>query len=141
MNKIIICRTKQTPNETIGEQSRVEDDNGATIFAFISLERAWKDNAQGESCIPAGRYFYKKCLGTDKIPYEHLVLDEVPGHSGICVHALNEYFQSKGCIGVGKKLFDINKDGEPDITYSRETLSELLSHIPEEGIIIVVEKF
>lgn len=30
----------------------------------------------------------------------------VPGHTGIRVHALNEAYQSDGCVGIGNKQYD-----------------------------------
>lgn len=141
MNKLIICRTSQTDVQTIGEESRVEDEKGATIFSFVSLELPCRDNEPQVSCIPAGRYFFKKCLGTDKIPYEHLRIEEVTGRSGIAVHRANYVTQLRGCIAVGRTLADINGDGLEDVSSSEKTLDALLLHLPEEGIMDIIEKF
>lgn len=141
MNKLIIERTKEDNTETIGEKSRVEDDNGANLFSFISLERPWKNNEHKISRIVPGRYFYKKILATNHIPYEHLLLDNVTGRDGICVHRLNLFSESLGCIGVGSELKDINNDGEDDILHSKDTLTKILSLLPEQGIIDIIDNF
>lgn len=141
MNKIEIIRTFKDGSETLGADSRVVGDNSETIFSFVTMERAWKNNEHGDSCIPAGRYLYKKCLATNEIPYEHLILQNVTGRDGICVHRGNYFFNSKGCILVGKSFADINKDGEKDITSSTETLDKILALVPDEGIIDVIERF
>ena len=141
MNRIEIIRTFQDDKETIGNNSRIAGDKGETIFSFISIERADKNNEHGDSCIPAGRYFWSRCLATNNIPYEHLFLNNVPGRDGICVHAGNYFFDSKGCILVGVSLADINRDGENDIIASKQTLKTILSLLPEEGIIDIIENF
>ena len=54
MNKIQIIRTQQDSKQTIGAQSRIVDDNGGTVFGFVSMERAWVNNQRMISCIPVG---------------------------------------------------------------------------------------
>lgn len=140
MNKFIFTRTFENDKETIG-QGGVVDDKGANIYPFVTLELADKNNKRSESRIPSGRYFYKKVLATHNIPYEHLMIQSVVGRDGICVHAGNYFFNSKGCILVGDKISDINGDGEQDITASKMTLSNILFLLPDEGIIDISEKF
>ena len=141
MNKIEVIRTFHDSKETLGADSRITGDNGETVFSFVTMELPDKHNERRESCIPAGRYFYKKVLASNAIPYEHLLLQNVSVRDGICVHRGNYFFNSKGCILVGKTFADINKDGEQDITSSKDTLDRILLLIPDEGIIDISEKF
>lgn len=140
MNKFAFTRTFQDDKETRGMGSIV-GDNGATLFQFVTIERAWKDNQHGISCIPAGRYNYIKCLGSNKIPYPHLCVNNVTGRDGICVHRMNFFTDSEGCIGVGKSFADLNNDGELDVQQSTPALDAILNLLPEEGIIDISENF
>ena len=138
MNRLTIIRDFQDDKETRG-MGYVIDDNGATLFQFVTIERAWKDNEHGISCIPAGRYTYIKSIGSNHIPYPHLCIQNVSGRDGICVHRMNYYTDSEGCIGVGKQFADINNDGELDIIQSTSTLGVILNFLPEEGIMNISE--
>ena len=66
-----------------------------------TLELPWRDNRNGESCIPPGRYpvriFYSPRFGRDTI----LILD-VPNRAGIRIHGANRADQLRGCIAVAK---------------------------------------
>lgn len=112
---------------------------GSVQFACDTLERTYKDNQRKVSCIPSGTFFYKKVLSSPAIPYPHLLILNVPGRDGICVHSGNLYTHSLGCILVGIGYSDINKDGQVDILRSKETLKKLLAFLPEEGTIKITE--
>ena len=70
-------------------------------------------------------------VGIYKLVYEwsprfKKMLWEVKGtgkRSEIKFHAMNYLKQSDGCIGLGNKRVDINKDGILDITSSRKTMA------------------
>lgn len=140
MNRLAIIRTKQDERETLGD-SRVANEKDETIFSFKSMERPWKNNEHEISCIPAGRYRYIKILASNHIPYEHLLLRDVESREYICVHRMNFFTDSKGCIGVGERFLDLNHDGELDVTNSKATLDKILELLPQEGFVDIIENF
>lgn len=131
-----------TPNYTIGEWY---DDNG--IMICKTLELPWLDNKRDDprtpeneaSCIPEGVYTVTKekpippddPQGRRYRPYGHFRLHNVPGRSGILVHRITFVKDLKGCIGVGSKFSDINKDGVPDMLESSKTLESMYKSFPE----------
>jgi Family of unknown function (DUF5675) len=139
MNKLSFSRQSDDGIETIGNFFVTDSDSGATLLKGFTLELPYKDNQHRISCIPPGTYNYSKCLGSDHIPYEHLIL-EVQNRDGICVHAGNYHNDSLGCILVGKNEFKAT-DGSEAISNSRDTLTEILAIIPESGTINISENF
>jgi hypothetical protein len=66
-------------------------------FICFTIELPWKDNLRNISCIPEGRYR----LGKRFTPNRgwHLLVNEVPGRSGILFHAANNALKElRGCI-------------------------------------------
>jgi hypothetical protein len=106
---------------------------------FFSIELAWRDNKRGVSCIPIGIYSWRKRARTNNIPYEHVLIEGVPGRSGICIHAANyaagAKVQLKGCIAVGSGYLDLDGDGIDDIINSKATFNKLMAMLPQNGII------
>lgn len=129
---IHVIRDKDTGTEIMGHLI-VDDVN----FGCYTIERPWKDNERGISAIPKGTYNWVKVGATQKIPYEHISILNVPGRSGICIHAANYYFQIEGCIAVGSDLVDINKDGHLDAVNSRNTFTKLMGVLPDSGTILI----
>lgn len=94
--EVTLLRTRYESDKTIGYIRQ-----GARTY--ISLERPWKNNAQGVSCIPCGRYLvtwtmsprFKRCT------YE---VQKVPHRSGIRIHPANYASQLEGCIALGISL-------------------------------------
>ena len=66
---------------------------------FRTLERPWKDNAKGLSCIPEGRYLVKREV-TPKHGLTWQVCD-VPGRDMILIHPGNTEKDVEGCILLG----------------------------------------
>ncbi len=87
--------------------------------------------------IPVGKYNWIKSGATKNIPYCHILLIDVPNRSGIAIHILNYYYQSRGCIGVGKTILDINNDGNLDILQSKNTHIELMGVTGNKGVLII----
>lgn len=76
-------------------------------FAFcVTLERQWKNNAKGISCIPEGQYFCRRHRSVN-YPDTFEVCD-VPGRSGILFHAGNHQHDSMGCILLGASFVKLN---------------------------------
>lgn len=118
MNTVTITRSKSTKKETTGTLSTTV---GSTKFSCKTLELPWLDNKQNISCIPVGTYTVKWTLSPRMMKYTYEV-QKVPNRSGIRIHVGNYYRDFLGCIGLGATFADINKDGEIDITSSRNTI-------------------
>lgn len=60
----------------------------APNFACLTLELPWRENANGLSCIPAGRYLARWTRSPRLRKYTYEITD-VPGRAGIRLHAGN----------------------------------------------------
>lgn len=98
-------------------------------YAWHTLELAWNNNEKEKSCIPAGTYkVYRRF--TAKYGF-HFILQGVKDRSFILIHSGNRYTHTLGCILVGQKLADIDKDGYTDVIQSKEAMDEMLKVLPE----------
>ena len=87
---------------------RTSDDGFCTLGrlvlpnseSFATLERPWKENARGLSCIPAGEYAMQYTL-SNRFKKRLYILLNVPGRDGIRVHAANWPSELEGCIALG----------------------------------------
>lgn len=90
----------------------------------VTLERPWRDNRRGESCIPAGDYLCTR-VNSPKFGMTWMVRD-VPGRSEILFHAGNIFHDSHGCILVAER-FVVWQDGSAAISDSRVGMAEFLA--------------
>lgn len=93
-------------------------------FDCAMLELPWKDNARKVSCIPAGIYPVAFTMSPRFGVWLWEIL-QVPGRSGVRIHAANYVRQLEGCLAPGDMHIDLNKDGIPDVRNSRITLEKL----------------
>lgn len=98
--------------------------NGALFyqrkFICFMIELPWKENAQNISCIPDGRYELELWF-TSRFKH-HLVVKNVPGRSGILVHAANNAAKElRGCLAPVTHLTGIGTG-----ILSRKALDKLL---------------
>ena len=101
------------------------NDDGEKVFESYSMELPWKNNKSFISCIPEGSY---KCEITSSPIYGFVFeVTGVESRSHVLIHPLNYVIQSEACIGLGKKLVDLNNDNLNDITSSKKTVQELQS--------------
>jgi hypothetical protein len=75
--------------------------NGSLLLNGVGLchtiELPWKDNKQGKSCIPEGRYELVKRY-SPKFKW-HLLVVEVPNRDLILIHPYNDALkEARGCI-------------------------------------------
>lgn len=90
----------------------------------VTLERPWRDNRRGESCIPPGAY---TCIRVQSPKFGPTwMVKDVPGRSGILFHAGNVFADSHGCILVAER-FIVWQDGGCAIADSRVGIAELMS--------------
>lgn len=87
---------------------------------FSTLEPPWRDNAAKVSCIPVGRYTAEAVIAP-RYGRTYLVKD-VPGRSGIILHAGNLRRDTKGCPLLGTGWGRI--DGEPAVLNSKLAMEE-----------------
>lgn len=115
----ILFRIKDTGKETLGMLFVFNPD--LTFWSCYTLERPWLQNQIGISCIPKGVY---KCKMTHSPKFQKMTyqLMSVPNRSAIRIHSGNYNSDIEGCILLGNKLQDINKDGQLDVVNSTATI-------------------
>ena len=128
MISILVTRNELSEIQTIGRLDVVNGD--VELFSCMTLELAWNNNLRQISCIPYGEYSCEKKEATAAIPYQHVTVLNVRDRSGIAIHKANYASQLRGCIAVGDKHVDINKDGNLDVTNSSNTFKKLMDILP-----------
>ena len=126
MKRAVLIRLKQNKKQTLG---RLFIFDGLDIeFECCTLELPDKQNQRNISCIPTGTYDVNP--RTSERHKKHFIVEDVDNRDYILIHPANYYTQLRGCIAVGYKFYDINKDGECDVTHSRRTMKHLLEAAP-----------
>lgn len=120
MKTIIVNRDWQDTNQTLGV-CYVKDESGTIIFKSECIERGWRNNQSRVSCIPEGEYPVK-LEHSNRFRKELYEIYEVPNRSECKFHSSNFARQLNGCIALGNKRLDIDKDGYKDVTSSRDTM-------------------
>ena len=134
MKKAVLIRLEENKKQTLGRLFVF--DGLDIIFECCTLELAWRENKRNVSCIPIGNY---KVNPRNSEKYgDHFLVENVMMRDYILIHEANYYTDLKGCIGVGSNFYDINKDGETDITSSRNTKAKLLGKAPEGFELIIL---
>ena len=128
MISVLVTRNELSEIQTIGRLDVVNGD--VELFSCMTLELAWNNNLRQISCIPYGEYNCEKKEATAAIPYQHITVLNVRDRSGIAIHKANYASQLRGCIAVGDKHVDINKDGNLDVTNSSNTFKKLMDILP-----------
>ncbi len=125
MKTVIITRFKVTEDYSLGK-CYIKNEDGIIHYVGVTLERGWRNNQQGISCMPVGEYD----LRYEYSPHFRRNLWEVygvPNRSEIKFHVANYWRQLNGCVALGVKHVDIDGDGDPDVTSSRNTLKKFHS--------------
>lgn len=126
------------PTETLG--SIYVDD----VLAVKSMELPDKGNAHNISCIPESPpgkpYKVVKEAYTEKHPYPHFRILNVPNRDDILMHKISYVKDLKGCVGVGGAFKDLNKDGVPDMIDSSLALNKLYAMMPDEFEMTITKK-
>ena len=117
---IKIRRDTQDKNQTLGN-CVVYDECNNPIFSALSLERGWRNNEQGVSCIPDGTYEVELEY-SNRFNKELWEIKGVENRSECKFHSANYWFQLNGCIALGNRLADINNDGYRDVLASKNTM-------------------
>lgn len=122
------------PTETLG--SLYKDD----VVLCKTLELPWLNNQNNISCIPEATYICIREAFTEKHPYPHFRILDVPGRRGILIHRITYVKDLRGCVGVGQAFADLNKDGVPDIIRSTIALQELYDSSPDVFDLTIMKK-
>ncbi len=127
---VLLARLYETKDGTFGALSI----NG--IKVCVTVERPWKNNDNGVSCIPAGTYKFTRF----KSPHngDCFLLQGVPNRDMIEIHAANVASQLKGCIAPGKSFAVFPEfEGAQGVTSSKLTLLTLFDLLPNGGDITI----
>lgn len=134
MKRAVLIRLNENKKQTLG---RLFVFDGLDVdFECCTLELPYKANTRNVSCIPTGEY--NVLPRTSKKFGDHYEIKDVQLRKFILIHPANYYTQLRGCIAVGHDFYDINGDGEHDLTYSRRTIKRLLAVAPEGLELIII---
>lgn len=111
-------------------------DGRTILLEFATLEPAWVENERNVSCIPPGRYTLRKRLS--KRFGTHLHVEDVDVREWILVHRGNFRKDTRGCVLVGMRHLDLNRDGKLDVSASKDAMSRLLYALPVESTLDIV---
>ena len=120
MKEVIIHRYRVEHNYSLGH-CYIQHKDGIVEYVGVTLERGWRNNQNSISCVPEGTYTLK----LEWSPRFRKMLWElygVPNRSECKFHAANYWRQLNGCISLGNKHKDIDGDGDPDVTSSRNAM-------------------
>lgn len=106
------------------------------VFECVTLELPYEDNLTDISCVNKG--VYEVTHRYSEKYKNHLILNDVPNRRYILIHYGNYNTDTEGCVLVGSRFTQINKDSLLDITSSRRTLSELLEATNGKGFKLTI---
>ena len=124
--RIIVCKTLELP------------DRGNVSSADSSIA----------SCVMEGLYKLKKQPPKAGRDYGYFRFEYVPGRrvdpvtkmSHILVHRITYVKDLLGCVGVGGRFHDWNKDGVPDMADSSKKLQWMYENLPNEFLLEIKKK-
>lgn len=135
MKTVYLLRRQALKDRTLGRM--IVFDGVFSRLDLATLELPWKNNAQGVSCIPAGRY--RLVPRSTQKRGDHLLVEGVPGREWILIHRGNFPSEIRGCILIGTDHVDIDGDAIPDVSGSRVAMTQLVQLISEPAELIVVD--
>jgi len=129
MRTVVLVRYAYMPDRTLGH-CYIDERR------WWTLERPWLLNRRNKSCIPEGRYL---AIFTDTPKHgPSLLLQAVPGRTGILFHAGNTPADTQGCILLGND--SAMSDAGPIVINSRAAIDAFNSYFKpgDEAIVHVV---
>ena len=102
---------------------------------LFSLERPWKNNSRNVSSIPYGNF---RCDYTYSPRFKRklYLLRDVPGRSGIRIHAANWSYELMGCIALGMQIGVL--EGEVGLLRSAPAIEKLVRFMNEDSFLLEV---
>jgi len=119
-----------------------------------TLELPWLDNARKISCIKEGTYTVTwsppvladnpdtpqdESGGRARRVYEHYIVHNVPGRSGILVHRGSNPTHSQGCLLVASRFKDENS-AAPTLEDSANKLAWMTANMPKKFRLLIEQK-
>ena len=105
--------------------------------ACVTCELPSLDNAPDISCIPPGTYHCVRHI-SPKFPLGNTwEVTNVPGRSGILIHAANDIADLEGCIAVGDSFGEVA--GNPAVLNSVSTLAMLNQKLGDEFDLTILQ--
>jgi len=138
MKTIIIHRDEQDTKQTLGT-CYIKDENGCIIFKSEVIERGWLNNQKRISCIPQGTYPVRLEY-SNRFRKKLWELYNVPNRSECKLHAANYARQLNGCLALGNKRKDIDRDGYKDVTSSRLTMAKFHKAMGNDTKAVIIVK-
>jgi len=99
-----------------------------STLSWATIERPWKENEPGVSCIPTGAYALRRGTFMAGGGYPDLEFVDVPGRQNIEIHAANWARELRGCIAPGKA----HALGDLSVRHSKDALAEILAAIGDD---------
>lgn len=135
--RILVQRFWQEDDkQTFGSIDILNARNGIVLSGYV-IEPPDKNNANNISRIPEGEY--KAEFRTSPKYGKHIHILDVHSRSFILIHAGNYYTNTEGCLIVGYDFADINHDGLNDVTRSKNFLKDMLSLLPNDFYIKIID--
>lgn len=135
MIELTLFRFKHAKDSVIGSLS-IRTDKAEEFICYTLEDRVrevkgkpvaeWK--IQGQTAIPVGRYQIKKTW-SNRFKRETLQLMDVPGFTGIRIHAGNTHPDTEGCLLPGTDISENLITGEQAVTRSRDAVAKVESRI------------
>ena len=132
--KAYLIRLDEGIEQTLGHLTLY--DGLEKVFECVTLELPYEENLTNISCVNKG--VYEVTHRYSEKYKNHLILNDVPNRRYILIHYGNYNSDTEGCILVGSRFAQINKDSLLDITSSRRTLSELLGATNGKGFKLTI---
>lgn len=130
-----LTRIHHEEKQTRGTLQIFNRDN-KKVFECLTLELPWKNNERKVSCVPVGEYIVVPRVSQKYS--KHLHLSNVPNRDLILIHQGNYHTDILGCILVGSRFSDINKDGVLDVLNSKATMKSLMSTAPKGFTLTII---
>ena len=126
-------------NQTLGSIY----DNKEVICKTVELpyrNNVRSSNASKASAIPEGVYHVIKQPAKETRPYTYFRLTNTSPRQGILIHRITNTEDLRGCIGVGTRFGNIDKDSELEMLESSKKLEWMVNNMPDEFELEIKEK-
>ena len=131
------------PLQTLGVLTVADQD---VIAEFATLEPPHRYGPAGgpvkPTCIPAGTYpiAHRRPAQSARFDYPHLIVEDVPGFTGVLVHSGNWTRDTTACILPGMRFGQLDQGASrAEVIESRRALQQLVGLLPRQGAKLQVQ--
>lgn len=128
--EVVLTRKSDDGIQTLGELTFGD-------FKCKTLERPYKGNKNGISCVPKGIYSVKYTFSPKFLKYTYQLVN-VPKRSGIRIHSASFWHDLEGCIALGSDYKYIDKDKQIDIINSRKTIQKFEELLNKKDFTLII---